>query len=30
MGFTHLKILSIPTDFETDWISKGYPAVTGN
>jgi 3-mercaptopyruvate sulfurtransferase SseA len=30
MGFTHLKILSIPTDFEADWITKGYPTVTGN
>jgi thiosulfate/3-mercaptopyruvate sulfurtransferase len=30
MGFSHLKILSIPTDFGTDWINKGYPTVTGN
>jgi len=25
MGFTHVKVLSIPTNFNTDWIQKGYP-----
>ena len=25
MGFTHLRVLMLPTDFNTDWISKGYP-----
>jgi thiosulfate/3-mercaptopyruvate sulfurtransferase len=25
MGFTHLRVLVLPTDFNTDWISKGYP-----
>ncbi len=29
MAFTHLKILSIPTDFLTDWVDKGYPIETG-
>jgi 3-mercaptopyruvate sulfurtransferase SseA len=30
MGLTHLKVQSIPTDLETDWVNKGYPTVTGN
>ena len=25
MGFTHLRVLMLPNDFNTDWISKGYP-----
>jgi thiosulfate/3-mercaptopyruvate sulfurtransferase len=25
MGFTHLRVLLLPTDFHTDWIAKGYP-----
>jgi thiosulfate/3-mercaptopyruvate sulfurtransferase len=25
MGFTHLRILILPNDFNTDWIAKGYP-----
>jgi thiosulfate/3-mercaptopyruvate sulfurtransferase len=25
MGFTHLRVLILPNDFNTDWISKGYP-----
>ena len=25
MGFTHLRVLILPTDFNTDWIGKGYP-----
>lgn len=25
MGFTHLRVLLLPTDFNTDWITKGYP-----
>ena len=24
-GFTHLRVLLLPTDFNTDWIAKGYP-----
>jgi thiosulfate/3-mercaptopyruvate sulfurtransferase len=27
MGFTHLRVLILPQDFNTDWISKGYPTV---
>jgi thiosulfate/3-mercaptopyruvate sulfurtransferase len=25
MGFTHIQVLSIPQDFERDWVSKGLP-----
>ncbi len=25
MGFTHLRVLLLPADFNTDWITKGYP-----
>jgi hypothetical protein len=25
MGFKHVKVLSLPTDFATDWVHKGYP-----
>ncbi len=25
MGFTHVKILSLPTNFATDWVNHGYP-----
>ncbi len=25
MGFTNYKVLNMPTDFSTDWQSKGYP-----
>lgn len=24
-GFTHIKVLNIPTNLKTDWTSKGYP-----
>ena len=27
MGFTHLRALILPTNFYTDWYSKGYPTV---
>ncbi len=30
MGFTHLKVLSLPTNFATDWAGKGYPVERGN
>lgn len=29
MGFTHLRVLLLPTDFNTDWIAKGYPVEKG-
>ena len=25
MGFTRLKLMTIPTNLSTDWITKGYP-----
>lgn len=25
MRFTHLRVLILPNDFNTDWITKGYP-----
>ncbi|MBZ5561472.1 MAG: rhodanese-like domain-containing protein [Acidobacteriia bacterium] len=30
MGFTRLKVLSLPTNFATDWAGKGYPVERGN
>ncbi len=29
MGFTRLKVLSLPTNFATDWAGKGYPVEKG-
>lgn len=29
MGFTNVKVLYIPQDFGTDWVSKGYPVEKG-
>ena len=25
MGFTHVRVLSIPVNLKTDWTDKGYP-----
>jgi thiosulfate/3-mercaptopyruvate sulfurtransferase len=25
LGFNHVRVLDIPTNFHTDWASKGYP-----
>lgn len=30
MGFTHLRALILPTNFYTDWFSKGYPTEKGS
>ncbi len=30
MGFTHLRALILPTNFYTDWYSKGYPTEKGS
>ena len=27
MGFKKVKLLSIPTDFQQDWVNKGFPTV---
>jgi hypothetical protein len=29
-GFIHVKALYIPTNFGTDWVSKGYPVTKGH
>jgi len=29
LGFTHAQVLRLPTDFNTDWIAKGYPVEKG-
>jgi thiosulfate/3-mercaptopyruvate sulfurtransferase len=29
MGFTNLRVLLLPTDFNTDWIEQGYPVEKG-
>ncbi len=26
-GFTHIKVLNLPVNLQTNWISKGYPIV---
>ncbi len=25
MGFTHLRVLMLPSNFATDWVGKGFP-----
>lgn len=30
MGFTHLRALILPTNYYTDWYSKGYPTAKGD
>jgi hypothetical protein len=30
MGFSHLRVLLLPTNFYTDWASKGYATDKGN
>ena len=29
MGFTHVRVLSIPTNMNADWYSKNYPSEEG-
>lgn len=29
MGFTHVRILVLPTSFAADWVEKGYPMEKG-
>jgi hypothetical protein len=26
LGFTHIRVLSLPTNLHTDWVSKDYPS----
>jgi hypothetical protein len=30
MGFTHVRVLDLPTNLHSDWVSKNYPAEAGN
>ena len=30
MGFTHVRVLDIPTNMATDWYSKNYPTEAGS
>jgi thiosulfate/3-mercaptopyruvate sulfurtransferase len=30
MGFTHIRVLDIPTNMQTDWYSKDYPSEAGS
>ena len=30
MGFTHIRVLDIPTNMHTDWYSKNYPTEEGS
>lgn len=29
MGFTHIRVLVLPTSFAADWVEKGYPIEKG-
>jgi len=29
MGFTKVRVLILPTDFEKDWAEKGFPYDKG-
>jgi thiosulfate/3-mercaptopyruvate sulfurtransferase len=29
MGFTHVRVLVLPTSFAADWVEKGYPIEKG-
>jgi len=29
LGFTHLRVLLLPTSFAKDWVEKGYPLEKG-
>jgi thiosulfate/3-mercaptopyruvate sulfurtransferase len=29
MGFTHIRVLVLPTSFAADWVEKGYPMQKG-
>lgn len=29
LGFTHLRVLVLPTSFAADWVEKGYPIKKG-
>jgi hypothetical protein len=29
MGFTHAKVMFVPTNFKADWIDRGFPVEEG-
>lgn len=29
LGFTHVRVLQLPTSFAADWVDKGYPVEKG-
>ena len=30
MGFTHIRVLNLPTNMQTDWVAKDYPSEAGS
>jgi Rhodanese-like domain len=30
MGFTHVRVLDIPTNMQTDWYTRNYPSESGS
>ena len=30
LGFTHVRVLNVPTNMHEDWYSKGYPSEAGS
>ena len=30
MGFTHVRVLDVPTNMHSDWFNMGYPSETGD
>ncbi len=30
LGYTHIRVLSIPTNMHDDWYTKGYPSEDGS
>ena len=30
LGFTHIRVLNVPTNMHEDWYSKGYPSEPGS
>lgn len=30
LGYTRVRILKVPTNMHTDWVSKGYPVARGS
>jgi thiosulfate/3-mercaptopyruvate sulfurtransferase len=30
LGFTHIRVLNVPTNLHTDWVSKDYPSEGPN